>query len=122
MSGRERDDVRQEQPFVWLTLRAGGHFETCITAAHRAVRHLAGLKGYPTVPPNLSARLPATAPLLSGNGEQQIKDMRDAIQHQEKRILGTTKKELLTVPRSSKVTLGASIRPAMSPRKGSKCQ
>ena len=76
---------------VGPAIRASGHFETCIAAAHRAVLHLGAARDYRgTLPPGLRPLLPARAEVLSGGGDDDLRLMRQAIQHAEDRLLGAS--------------------------------
>jgi hypothetical protein len=71
-----------------LFTRAAGHFETCVTASHRAVCHLQAVRAHPGALPHLGSTFPSSPSVLSGAGDISVCNMRNAIQHLEERILG----------------------------------
>ena len=76
---------------VGPTIRASGHFETCIAAAHRAVLHLGAARDYRgALPPGLRPLLPARAEVLSGSGDDDLRLMRQAVRHAEDRLIGAS--------------------------------
>jgi hypothetical protein len=83
---------------IGTAVRACSHFETSITAAHRAVRHFRELKNQPNRPAAFSSLLPSTTTILSKKGDNEIEAMRHAIQHLEDRIVGSTKNKVKRPP------------------------
>lgn len=70
-----------------LTIRASAHFEVCISTLKRSVYLLKRIQKHPEVPQSLKDLLPRGSRVLPGQGEHQILDMRNAIQHLEERII-----------------------------------
>lgn len=77
---------------ISAAVRASGHFEHCLTDAHRAIQHCRRSRRHRSIPPGLRARLPQGPEVLSGKGDGTLNDFRDLIQHLEERLLGLTKK------------------------------
>lgn len=77
-----------ERASVAVVTRALGHFETCLTAAHRAIQHCRRLRCYDGTPPSLRSRLPSRYRVLKGRADDKLEAFRNMIQHLEARLLG----------------------------------
>lgn len=75
-------------------LNAGTAFlEGCITNMHRATECLKKLRGHPDVPDTLKALLPAPLAFVKARAADQVRAMRNEVQHFERRILSGTQPE-----------------------------
>jgi hypothetical protein len=67
--------------------RASGHFEACIWAIERMLRHVKVLRSALFVPPAIKQLLPKSLLLLRGDQEKMLIDIRDAVTHFEGLLL-----------------------------------
>lgn len=68
-------------------VRSVGYFEGSIDALKRAINHITSIRGNKDVPQSLKDLLPKNSILLTGSVEHQIREMRNAIQHLEKKLI-----------------------------------
>lgn len=68
-------------------LRASTHFETCVTNVHRAIGYLNVIRRQRNVLARSKERLPRKLDVYRPGLQKRIRFFRDAIQHQEERVL-----------------------------------
>ena len=79
--------TEDSQAKIANVLRASGHFEACISATERMLRHVKALRSTFFVEKSLKQLLPKNLLLLRGDQERLLIDMRDAITHFEGLLL-----------------------------------
>ena len=67
--------------------------EACITNMHRATECLKTIRSHPDVPDTLKALLPTPLAFVKARAADQIRAMRNEVQHFERRILSGTQPE-----------------------------
>ena len=72
---------------IKFIFRAAGHFESCIWALQRFVKHANVLRRAQFVPADLKQLVPRYLSFLRPSAEEQIKDLRDTLAHFEERTL-----------------------------------
>jgi hypothetical protein len=72
---------------ITFIMRASGHFETCILALERFVKHIKALRGASFVHPNLKRILPREISFLKSTAEKQIVGLRHTFTHLEERAV-----------------------------------
>jgi hypothetical protein len=66
---------------------ASGHFETCLSALHRALRHLDALRRFKPAPVELKRLIPVDLVERNRTIAREVSDLRDAILHLDERII-----------------------------------
>jgi hypothetical protein len=72
---------------ITFILRASGHFETCILAFERFVKHVKALRRANFVHPDLKRMLPREISFLKSSAEKQIVSLRHTVSHLEERAV-----------------------------------
>lgn len=85
--GRISSESMWAQNAGWTFSRPTSHYETCVTATHRAILHLKAVRDHTDTPAHFASILPSPPSVLSGVGDKTIGDIRNAIQHLDERLL-----------------------------------
>jgi hypothetical protein len=72
---------------------ASAYFEACLTNMHRAVRCMIKIRSRHDVPKDLKSLIPKKPLFTKGQVADRIRDVRDAVQHLEEKVLDGTMPE-----------------------------
>jgi hypothetical protein len=72
---------------ITFILRASGHFEACVWALERFVKHVKALRGAPFTPTDLKRLMPRNLRFLKSSAEKQIVGLRHTLAHLEHKAL-----------------------------------
>jgi hypothetical protein len=70
---------------ITFILRASGHFEACVWALERFVKHTKTLRGAPFAPADLRRLVPRNLRFLQSSAEKQIVGLRHTLAHLEQK-------------------------------------